>query len=107
MKLGCNLSIQSREGETLIEDGIAQRTIEIIAKAKNIPTDTVTPETTFEELNIDSLDKINISFEVEEAYEIAIPDESLGSLKTVGDVIEGVRKLVAAKSAGATPAATS
>jgi acyl carrier protein len=67
----------------------------------------VTPETTFEELNIDSLDKINISFEVEEAYEIAIPDESLGSLKTVGDVIEGVRKLVAAKSAGAAPAATS
>lgn len=89
-----------------MEDGIAQRTIEIIAKAKNIPRETITPETTFEELNIDSLDKINISFEVEEAYEIAIPDESLGSLKTVGDVIEGVRKLVAAKSSGGAPAAT-
>jgi acyl carrier protein len=89
-----------------MDDGIAQRTIEIIAKAKNIPVETVTPETTFEQLNIDSLDKINISFEVEEAFDIAIPDEALGSLKTVGDVIDGVHKLVAAKASGETPAAS-
>ena len=76
-------------------DDIAQRTIEIIAKAKNIPTDTINLDTTFEELNIDSLDKINISFEVEEAFDIAIPDEALGSLKTVGDVVRGVQQLVA------------
>ncbi len=80
-------------------DDIAQRTIAIIAKAKNIPTDTITLDTSFEELNIDSLDKINISFEVEEAFEIAIPDEALGSLKTVGDVVRGVEQLVAAKTA--------
>jgi acyl carrier protein len=79
-------------------DDIAQRCISIIAKAKNIPVDTITLETTFEELNIDSLDKINISFEVEEAFEIAIPDDALGSLKTVGDVVRGVEQLVAAKA---------
>ncbi len=44
-------------------DDTAQRTIAIIAKAKNIPADTITLDTTFEEFNIDSLDKINISFE--------------------------------------------
>lgn len=80
-------------------DDVQSRIIEIIAKAKSIPADTVTPETSFEQLNIDSLDKINISFEVEEAFEIEIPDEALGTLKTVGDVIDGVKKLVAAKSA--------
>jgi acyl carrier protein len=88
-------------------DDIAQRCIAIIAKAKNIPADTITPETTFEELNIDSLDKINISFEVEEAFEIAIPDEALGSLKTVGDVVRGVEQLVAAKAPSGSTAATS
>lgn len=79
-------------------DDIARRCISIIAKAKNIPTDTITLDTSFEELNIDSLDKINISFEVEEAFEIAIPDDALGSLKTVGDVVRGVEQLVAAKA---------
>ena len=88
-------------------DDTAQRTIAIIAKAKNIPAETITLDTTFEELNIDSLDKINISFEVEEAFDIAIPDEALGSLKTVGDVVRGVDQLVAAKSAsGSAPSAT-
>ena len=86
-------------------DDIAKRSIEIIAKAKNIPTDTITLDTTFEELNIDSLDKINISFEVEEAFNIAIPDDALGSLKTVGDVVRGVEQLVAAKAGSAPPAA--
>jgi acyl carrier protein len=86
-------------------DDIAKRSIEIIAKAKNIPTDDITLNTTFEELNIDSLDKINISFEVEEAFDIAIPDDALGSLKTVGDVVRGVEQLVAAKPGAAPPAA--
>jgi acyl carrier protein len=86
-------------------DDIAKRSIEIIAKAKNIPTDTINLDTSFEELNIDSLDKINISFEVEEAFDIAIPDDALGSLKTVGDVVRGVEQLVAAKAGSAPPAA--
>lgn len=88
-------------------DDIAQRSIEIIAKAKNIPVDTVTLDSTFEQLNIDSLDKINISFEVEETFDIEIPDEALGSLKTVGDVVNGVKRLIEAKTAGSTPTATS
>ena len=87
-------------------DDIAKRSIEIIAKAKNIPTDTITLDTSFEELNIDSLDKINISFEVEEAFNIEIPDDALGSLKTVGDVVRGVQQLIDAKTAsGSAPPA--
>jgi acyl carrier protein len=74
-------------------DDVAQRCIEIIAKAKNIPADTINLDTTFEQLNIDSLDKINISFEVEEAFHIEIPDDALNSLKNVGDVVAGVKQL--------------
>jgi acyl carrier protein len=74
-------------------DDIATRCIEIVAKSKSIPADTVTLASTFDELNIDSLDKINISFEVEEAFAIEIPDDALGTLKTVGDMVEGVTRL--------------
>lgn len=83
-------------------DDIASRCIEIIAKSKSIPAESVTLASTFEELNIDSLDKINISFEVEEAFNIEIPDDALGSLRTVGDVVEGVRMLQQKKAAAAT-----
>jgi acyl carrier protein len=83
-------------------DDIATRCIEIVAKSKSIPASTVTLASTFDELNIDSLDKINISFEVEEAFSIEIPDDALGTLKTVGDMVEGVTRLRAA----ITPTAT-
>jgi acyl carrier protein len=81
---------------------VASRCIEIIAKSKGISADTITLASTFEELNIDSLDKINISFEVEEAFNIDIPDEALGTIRTVGDMVDGVTKLQAAKPPAAT-----
>ncbi|MEO6804632.1 MAG: acyl carrier protein [Edaphobacter sp.] len=72
---------------------LASRCIAIIAKSKSIPPDTITLATTFNELSVDSLDMINISFEVEEAFNIEIPDEALGSIKTVGDMVDGVTRL--------------
>ena len=75
---------------------IASRCIEIIAKSKSISPDTITLASTFDELNVDSLDKINISFEVEEAFNVEIPDDALGTIKTVGDMVNGVAKLRAA-----------
>ncbi len=83
-------------------DEIANRCIEIIAKSKSIPPGTITLASTFDELNIDSLDKINISFEVEEAFGIEIPDDALGSLRTVGDMVTGVTRLRATHSPAAT-----
>ncbi|HZY63674.1 MAG TPA: acyl carrier protein [Edaphobacter sp.] len=74
-------------------DDIAQRCIEIIAKSKGIPANSITLDSTFDSLNIDSLDKINISFEVEETFNIEIPDEALGTIKTVGDMVRGVAQL--------------
>ncbi len=77
-------------------DDVESRCIELIAKSKNLPTSSVTMNSTFDELQIDSLDKINLSFAVEEMFAIEIPDENLNSLKTVGDVVRGVERLRAA-----------
>ncbi|WP_158941609.1 acyl carrier protein [Granulicella sp. S190] len=82
---------------------IATRCIDIIAKSKSIPADSISLANTFDELNIDSLDKINISFEVEEAFNIEIPDEALSTLRTVGDMVEGVTKLTSAPAPIPTP----
>lgn len=74
---------------------IQSRIIELIAKSKNLPAASVGMNTSFDELQIDSLDKINLSFDVEEMFSIQIPDESLKSLRTVGDVVRGVEQLIA------------
>jgi acyl carrier protein len=80
-------------------DDIQSRCIELIAKSKNLPASSVLMDSTFDELQIDSLDKINLSFEVEDMFAIQIPDDSLNSLKTVGDIVRGVERL----RAGASP----
>lgn len=80
---------------------ISSRIIQLIAASKSIPPESISASTTFEELNIDSLDKINLSFEVEELFSVEIPDDSLNALRTVGDVIAGVHRLQAAQKASA------
>jgi acyl carrier protein len=77
-------------------DDIQTRIIELVAKSKNLPVSEVGMDSTFDALQIDSLDKINLSFAVEEMFGIEIPDENLNSLKTVGDVVRGVETLRAA-----------
>lgn len=74
-------------------DAIAAPIIDFIANLKSIPPESITPSSTFDELRMDSLDKINLSFEVEERFAIQIPDNALNSLRTVGDVIAGVERL--------------
>ena len=76
-----------------MEEDIEFRCIELIARSKNLPPSNVLLDSTFDELQIDSLDKINLTFAVEEMFAIEIPDDSLNSLKTVGDVVRGVRQL--------------
>lgn len=74
-------------------DDITSTVIDMIARQKSIDPATITPASTFESLQMDSLDKINLSFEVEEKFGIDIPDDSLNSLRTVNDIVEGVRRL--------------
>jgi acyl carrier protein len=72
---------------------VEKRCITIVAKSKLIPESSVTRFSTFDELQIDSLDKINISFEIEDTFNVQIPDDSISSLKTVGDIVDGVIRL--------------
>jgi acyl carrier protein len=66
---------------------LGNRVMEVIAKTQRIPLESVTLDSTFEQLKIDSLDGINI------------PDEGVQSMRSIGETVEGVRKLVAEKTA--------
>lgn len=77
----------------------AERVIAVIAKAQHISPDSVSIDSTFEELKIDSLDGINVVFAIEEEFNIEIPDDQAKLIRVVRDVVDGVDKLVAAKDA--------
>jgi acyl carrier protein len=83
--------------EETLKDDIAERVIRVIAETQKIPVESVSIDKTFEELKIDSLDGINIVFGLENEFNISIPDENMGNLRSVRDAVEGVRQLVAAK----------
>ena len=67
---------------------------EILSECKGEDLD-ITPETTFDELDFDSLDKVDIVMQIEEAYDITLGDNL--QLSTVGELIQKIDEAVAAK----------
>lgn len=86
-------------------DELGRQVIRTIAKAQRIPPESISPDSTFEELKIDSLDGINVVFELEETFGIEIPDEGVQNMHSVREAIEGVRKLVEEKRQAVPPGA--
>jgi acyl carrier protein len=71
----------------------------VIARMQKIPVDSITLDQTFEDLKIDSLEGINLMFEVENEFAIEIPDEEAKQIRSVRQMTEGIEKLLAAKGA--------
>jgi len=85
--------------EPSVTADLGNRVMEVIAKTQRIPLESITLDSTFEQLKIDSLDGINIVFALENEFGINIPDEGVQSMRSIGETVEGVRKLVAEKTA--------
>jgi acyl carrier protein len=86
-------------------DELADKVIRVIAHTQRIPPESISLDSTFEALNIDSLDGINIVFEIEKEFDIEIPDEGVQNLRSVRQTVDGVRKLVEEKSQAVPPGA--
>jgi len=65
----------------------------ILRSQQEINPARVTPEATFEELGMTSLDALALILALEEEFEIAIPNEEALGLRTVGEAVESVRRL--------------
>ncbi|MEP6939666.1 MAG: phosphopantetheine-binding protein [Rudaea sp.] len=73
----------------------------IIAKEANIDIGKVTLESTLKDLDIQSLDAVQIIFEIEDAFKITLPDRDPNfDTESVKGLVDAVEKLVAAKPAG-------
>lgn len=79
-----------------MSDAVAEKVISTLASVKRIPADKISLETNLQELGIDSLDVFTLLFELENAFKISIPDDDVRSIRTVSDIVEGIKKILAA-----------
>src|SRR5579871_5647219 len=82
-----------------MSDAVAEKVISTLASVKKIPAEKITIDTNLQELGIDSLDVFTLLFELENAFNISIPDDDVRSIKTVKDIVDGIKKLLAAAAA--------
>jgi acyl carrier protein len=65
---------------------------EIVVDQLGVEEDEVTLETSFEDLNADSLDIVELIMALEEEFGIEIPDEDAEKLTTVGAAVDYIKE---------------
>ena len=86
-----------------MSDEVADTIARIIAEQALIEPDVIKPETTPEDLGLDSLALVEVVFGIEEAFDISIPynandpSESDFDITNFAAIVEGVKRLVAEK----------
>jgi acyl carrier protein len=86
-------------------DDLSAHVIRVIAHTQRMPAESISLDSTFEELKIDSLDGINIVFALENEFNINIPDEGVQDMRSVRGAVEGVRKLIEEQKQAVPPGA--
>ena len=68
---------------------VQDRVIDIVASQLGVSKEQITPETSFiNDLGADSLDTVELVMELEEEFEINIPDDAAEKIQTVGQAVE-------------------
>jgi acyl carrier protein len=88
-------------------DPVVEKVIATLASVKRVPAENITIDTNLQEMGIDSLDVFTLLFELENAFKISIPDDDVRSIKTVNDIVVGVKKILAAAPPDAAAGSTS
>ncbi len=73
---------------------VKEKVKSIIADQLEIDIDKLTMETTFEEIDADSLDIVELVMTLEEEFDMEISDEEIENIKSVGDVVKYIEPRV-------------
>ncbi len=74
---------------------VYERVKALLVEKFGVPADDITPESTFEDLDLDSLDLVEFALAAEEELGVRITDEEAEELETLNDTV----KLLEAKGA--------
>ena len=80
---------------------VENRVIEIVCEHLAVQKDKVTRATSFvEDIGADSLDIVELVMELEEEFDIQIPDDQAEKIKTVGEAIDFIEARQKEKGTG-------
>ena len=72
---------------------VQDRVFDIISEQMGVSKEQITPETSFiNDLGADSLDTVELVMELEEEFDITIPDEDAEKIQTVGQAIDYIKE---------------
>jgi len=72
---------------------VEERVIDIVAEQLGVSKDQVSHETSFvNDLGADSLDTVELVMELEEEFDINIPDDAAEKIQTVGEAVDYIEK---------------
>jgi acyl carrier protein len=78
-----------------MQEAIEERVKRAVAEAAHTAVERLTPDTTFAELGMTSLDALALIADLEEEFGVEIPNEDAMSLRDVRQAVECVRALTA------------
>src|SRR5215467_844438 len=89
----------NRKEELIVDkEKIQERVIQIVCDNLGVNKEQVSRSTSFtEDVGADSLDIVELVMELEEEFEITIPDDQAEKIKTVGEAIEYIERELAKK----------
>ena len=76
-----------------MQEAIEERVMRAIAEVTHTPIEELTPDKTFEQLGLTSLDALAIVAELEEEFNVEIANEDAMALRNVRQAVECVRTL--------------
>jgi acyl carrier protein len=72
---------------------IEERVIDIVAEQLGVDKDKITRDTHFvNDLGADSLDTVELVMELEEEFDISIPEDAAEKIQRVGEAVEYIEK---------------
>ncbi len=72
---------------------VMERVVDIVSEQLGVDKDKITAETSFvNDLGADSLDTVELVMELEEEFDINIPDDAAEKIQTVGQAVKFIEE---------------
>ena len=75
-------------------DEVSEKVIALVAETMDLDPDTLDDDTSFESLEADSLDRIEMVTAMEDEFGVTVDDDDLEAIETVGDAVDAVARVL-------------
>jgi acyl carrier protein len=73
---------------------VYNRIKDLIVTKKGVDAEKINIDSSFEELGMDSLDAVELVADMEEIFDVNIPNTDLQNFKTIRQAVEGLQKAI-------------